>query len=71
MKLIFERSVPGRRCSILPGCDVPVVELEELGRKQALHLPEVSEMTSAATTRSWQRRPTESMTELIHWAPVR
>lgn len=43
MKLIFERSVPGRRCSILPGCDVPVVELEELGRKQALHLPEVSE----------------------------
>ena len=43
MKLIFERSVPGRRCSILPGCDVPVVELEELGRRKELHLPEVSE----------------------------
>ena len=22
MKLIFEKSVPGRRCSILPRCDV-------------------------------------------------
>ena len=22
MKLIFEKSVPGRRCTILPACDV-------------------------------------------------
>ena len=22
MKLIFEKSVPGRRCTILPSCDV-------------------------------------------------
>lgn len=43
MKLIFERSVPGRRCTILPGCDVPVTELGEQGRKKPLHLPEVSE----------------------------
>lgn len=43
MKLIFERSVPGRRCTILPGCDVPVTELGEQGRKKTLHLPEVSE----------------------------
>ena len=25
MKLIFEKSVPGRRCSILPRCDVEEV----------------------------------------------
>lgn len=43
MKLIFERSVPGRRCTILPACDVPVVELGERARTKALHLPEVSE----------------------------
>lgn len=43
MKLIFERSVPGRRCTILPECDVPVVKLEIQGRKKTLHLPEVSE----------------------------
>ena len=27
MKLIFEKSVPGRRCAILPACDVPKAEL--------------------------------------------
>lgn len=43
MKLIFERSVPGRRCTILPECDVPVVVLEGKKREKALHLPEVSE----------------------------
>ena len=32
MKLIFEKSVPGRRCSILPRCDVEEVQLpQELG----------------------------------------
>ena len=29
MKLIFERSVPGRRCSILPACDVEETPLPE------------------------------------------
>lgn len=43
MKLIFERSVPGRRCDILPECDVPVVSLEGHERQGKLHLPEVSE----------------------------
>ena len=33
MKLIFEKSVPGRRCSILPRCDVEEVQLpQELPR---------------------------------------
>ena len=27
MKLIFEKSVPGRRCTILPACDVESVSL--------------------------------------------
>lgn len=43
MKLIFERSVPGRRCTILPACDVPVVTPGGKGRSKELHLPEVSE----------------------------
>lgn len=44
MKLIFERSVPGRRCSVVPASDVPATELpQELRRKAPLHLPELSE----------------------------
>ena len=36
MKLIFEKSVPGRRCSILPRCDVEEVQLpQELRRQEA------------------------------------
>ena len=35
MKLIFEKSVPGRRCTILPPCDVDTVALpEELRRAE-------------------------------------
>lgn len=43
MKLIFERSVEGRRCTILPVCDVPEAVLAGYERKRPLHLPEVSE----------------------------
>ena len=44
MKLIFEKSVKGRRCSILPECDVNVFELDkDLKRSGALNLPELSE----------------------------
>jgi glycine dehydrogenase subunit 2 len=42
MELIFERSVPGRRCDLLPPCDVPEV-LPSRQRKAAPRLPEVSE----------------------------
>ena len=42
MKLIFEESVPGRRCDLLPSCDVPEV-LPSRQRKAAPRLPEVSE----------------------------
>lgn len=44
MKLIFERSIEGRGCDILPTCDVPVVEIKEkYKRTEELHLPEISE----------------------------
>lgn len=44
MKLIFEKSTPGRGCDLLPECDVPVTGVAEGFRRQkALNLPEVSE----------------------------
>lgn len=42
MKLILERSVEGRGCSLLPDCDVPVV-MPSMERKSPLRLPQVSE----------------------------
>ena len=48
MKLIFEKSVPGRHCDLLPGCDVEKVELPEgLRRETAPALPELSEVDLA------------------------
>ena len=38
MKLIFEKSVPGRRCTILPPCDVDIVALPEELRREELSL---------------------------------
>ena len=44
MKLIFEKSVKGRKCDILPKCDVEAVQLPEgLRREVAPRLPEMSE----------------------------
>lgn len=44
MKLIFEKSVKGRRLSLLPPCDVEPVSLPEtLRREEAPLLPELSE----------------------------
>ena len=40
MKLIFEKSVPGRRCTILPSCDVETAALpESLRRSDKPDLP--------------------------------
>ena len=51
MKLIFERSVPGRRCSILPACDVEETPLpESLRRAEAPVLPELSEQDPVSYT---------------------
>lgn len=44
MKLIFEKSVPGRACTLLPDCDVPMAAIPEaFMRKAPPHLPELSE----------------------------
>lgn len=44
MKLIFEKGMEGRACTLLPPSDVPVIQLgEKHQRKQELRLPEVSE----------------------------
>ncbi len=44
MKLLFEKSVKGRRCHILPPCDVEPVSLpQELERREPPRLPELSE----------------------------
>lgn len=43
MKLVFERSCKGRKCSILPECDVPLNGLPESKREIPLRFPELSE----------------------------
>ncbi len=44
MKLIFEKSVSGRGCAVLPACDVEEVPLpDDLVRESPLGLPEVAE----------------------------
>jgi glycine cleavage system P protein (glycine dehydrogenase) subunit 2 len=44
MKLIFEKSKPGRRAGSLPRYDLPKAEVpEELARRKAPRLPEISE----------------------------
>ena len=48
MKLIFEKSVPGRHCDLLPNCDVDPVELPEGFRRETTPaLPELSEVDLA------------------------
>ena len=43
MNLIFENSVPGRKCDLVPPCDVPVCEMPQgLRRAAAPRLPELS-----------------------------
>ena len=45
MKLLFERSRPGRGQDLLPVCDVPEVSYgEDLLRGSAPRLPEISEV---------------------------
>ena len=43
MKLIFERSIPGRGSSLIPEIDVPDAPLDFPRREKALRLPELSE----------------------------
>jgi glycine dehydrogenase subunit 2 len=43
MKLIFEKGNEGRKCSLFPACDVPMVDLGDDKREKELNLPELSE----------------------------
>lgn len=43
MKLIFEKSVQGRGCSVLPELDVPEISFGEFERERELRLPQMSE----------------------------
>ena len=53
MKLIFEKSVPGRRCTILPPCDVDAVSLpESLRRETKPDLPQLSASAAARVSRA-------------------
>lgn len=57
MKLIFEKSVPGWGCEMLPACDVPTVDIPaNLCRQQSLPLPEMTEGEIARHYSSLERR---------------
>jgi glycine dehydrogenase subunit 2 len=43
VKLVFEKSVKGRKCALLSACDVPNYELKARAREEAPLLPELSE----------------------------
>lgn len=71
MKLLFERSRPGRGNDLLPPCDVPVTQFDpSLLRGAPLRLPEIAEVTWAGTIRNWPSRPTGSTMDSILWAPA-
>ncbi|HIQ82768.1 MAG TPA: aminomethyl-transferring glycine dehydrogenase subunit GcvPB [Candidatus Pullichristensenella stercorigallinarum] len=57
MKLLFEKSVPGRGMDILPPLDVPPCPLEEgLGRETAARLPQIAEGDLCRHYRALEKR---------------
>ena len=69
MKLLFEKSVPGRGMDILPPLDVPDCPLEAgLKREKALRLPRA---ISAATTGRWKSALTACATAFTRSVPAR
>lgn len=57
MKLIFEKSIAGCGCDILPECDVPLqLPSEKQQRKIPLHLPEIAEGEIARHYSKLERR---------------
>ncbi len=57
MKLLFEKSVAGRRAHYLPPCDVPVCTLSEENRRSAApELPELSETDVSRHYAALERR---------------
>jgi len=57
MELLFEKSVAGRTCSLLPECDVPDYALPpEQRRERALNLPQLSEQDVSRHYSALERR---------------
>ena len=57
MKLLFEKSVPGRSMDILPPLDVPDCPLEAgLTREKALRLPQIAEGDLCRHYRALEKR---------------
>lgn len=57
MKLMFEKSVSGRKCSLLPPCDVERIDLpDSILRHSELHLPELSETDISRHYSALERR---------------
>ncbi len=44
MQLLFERSKPGRKLSLIPACDVPAVDFGDAARDAAPRLPQLAEV---------------------------
>ena len=71
MKLIFEKSVPGRRCTILPPCDVETATLpESLRRETKPDLPQLSETDISRHYTERATRYTASTAASTPWAPA-
>ena len=67
MKLIFEKSVPGRRCTILPPCDVDAVSLPESLRRETK--PDLPQLSETDISRHYTRY-TVSTAASTPWAPA-
>ena len=57
MKLIFERSMPGRGQDIFPECDVEIKLPQAALREKEAALPEISENEMGNITPNWQKHP--------------
>ena len=55
MKLIFERSMPGRGQDIFPECDVEIKLPQAALREKEAALPEIPRMKWADITPNWQK----------------
>ena len=71
MKLIFERSRPGRGNGLLPSLDVPAAPLpEKYRRKTVPRLPELGERDLSRHYQASPAGPSACATASTPWVPV-